>query len=231
MKRRRGEGEPSERDARNAQLRAYGYHWKRTEQLTEEQWHGAIHLLRPEDSLDLPPWTLLSSLDMPVDELTILRWLEKRGSTSEEVLDTLAAYGFVVIGKDERGIWRIETPQANETINRKQALEVLERIRIDQAEARQRAWKQKIQEAFKHSATSLKETLDLYGSAQNTASAWGYSPYPYAEREADGAIRVSTYHFEGEWREKIFRTPEEVVRHLYADGEGTWNPGEWTKPA
>ncbi len=230
MKRPTREEQQSERDACNAQLRAYGYHWKRTEQLTDEQWRSAIHLLGPESALSLPPWTLLSPLDIPVDETTILHWLGKRGSTSEEMLATLAAYGFVVIGKDERGIWRIETPGANETINRKQALEALERIRIDQTNAQHRARKQKIQEAFKHSAASLKEALDLYGSAQNDAHAWGYSPSPYAERLADGAIQVTTYHFEGDWREETFKTPEEVVCHLYADGDGTWNPGEWMEP-
>jgi hypothetical protein len=56
----------------------------------------------------------------------------------------------------------------------------------------------------------LKEALDRYGRAMNQNSAWGYSPYPVAERQADGAIKVTTYHMESEWQTSTFKTPEEV---------------------
>ncbi len=57
-----------------------------------------------------------------------------------------------------------------------------------------REQQQKLLEDFRSSVISLKETLDLFGEAQNKASAWGYSPFPLAKRLADGTIEVTTYH-------------------------------------
>src|SRR5947207_13207565 len=107
MKHPTREERQAERDQRNALLRAYGYHWKRTEQLTPGQWNAAIdNLGEPEDSLS--DWTLLSPLEMPVNDTTILRWLGKRDSSSEEVLAFIDAHGFTVLGKDERGTLQLQ---------------------------------------------------------------------------------------------------------------------------
>src|SRR2546421_7988472 len=120
MKRQTREERQAERDSRNALLRAYGYHWKRTELLTPEQWHVAIdNLGHPEDSL--PDWILLSPLDMPVNDTTILRWLGECGNSSEDVLAFITKHGFTSLGKDERHTWQIQTPSGRETINLKQA--------------------------------------------------------------------------------------------------------------
>jgi hypothetical protein len=99
MKRQTREERQAERDKRNALLRAYGYHWKRAEQLTEEQFSAAWHLGDPED--EVPPWVLLSPLEMPVNDATILRWLGERGNSSEDILAFIAIHGFVSEGKDE----------------------------------------------------------------------------------------------------------------------------------
>jgi hypothetical protein len=109
----------------------------------------------------------------------------------------------------------------------KQALQAVERIRIDQGKTRIQVRKQKVKEDFEQSAASLKEMLNLHGHAQNMHSAWGYSPYPSAKRLPDGTIEVTTYHFEGEWRTETCQTAAEVVNSLYTGEGGYWDPGTW----
>src|SRR5205823_9200997 len=121
---------------------------------------------------------------------------------------------------------QIQTPSGN-TVNLKQALQEVERIRIDRAKAEAEARKQKVKEDFEQSALSLKEVLDLHGHAQNMHSAWGYSPYPSAKRLPDGTLEVTTYHFESEWRTEICQTEAEVVNSLYTGEGGYWGPGTW----
>jgi len=166
---------------------------------------------------------------MPVKDTTILRWLGERGTSNEDVLQFIDEHGFTVLGKDERHTWQIQTPSANETVNLKQALQAIERIRIDRVAYRARVHEQKAKESFERSAASLKEMLDLYGHTQNDAHAWGYSPYPRAKRLSDGTIEVTTYHFESEWHTEVCQTEVEVVNYLYTDGDGYWDPGEWEK--
>jgi len=63
----------------------------------------------------------------------------------------------------------------------------------------------------------LKEAIYLYGRAINQNRAWGYSPTPLAEHLADGKIKVTAYHFESEWSERICATSEEVDFYLYTE--------------
>ncbi|GHO77013.1 hypothetical protein KSD_47840 [Ktedonobacter sp. SOSP1-85] len=225
MKKVTREDQKIEREKQNTLLRAYGYHWKRTDQLTSEQWRKVPI---DEDQMELPKWVLLSPLEMPVNEIAILRWLGKRGADKEDVLQFLSKHDFSILGKDEHNIWRIQSPDGN-IVNLKQALQAIEKKRIDQAEEKKLAEKKQFEEEIEQSALSLKSVLDLHGQAMNPAHAWGYSSHPLAKRLPDGRIEVTTYHFENEWRTDILETELDVVRYLYTDGDGGWDVGEWEK--
>ena len=216
----------------NALLRAYGYHWKRTNELTEAQYNLFHALLADaifDDNLnEEPKWVLITPLDTPVRSGTILRWLGKHSATSDEVHSFLHEHEFTTLDKDEKNVWRIQTP-GGEIVPLKRALEMLEQIRIDETARREQERKQQTQEIFDKSIAQLKEMLDLYGTAMNEKDAWGYSPRPTAERLTDGTIKVTTYHLEDEWLTDIYKTEAEVVYELYTDDEGVWTPGEWVK--
>lgn len=227
MKQPTREDRQAEREKTNALLRAYGYHWKRIEALTDEQeraipWEGEDGRYNDQEQ---PEWVLLSPLEMPVSLRSVLFWLGKRGTSTEDVLTFLTEHGFTAHGKDERNIWRIQTPDGT-IVNLKQALQAIEQKRINQTVEQARASEQRRKEDIARSVQSLKETLDRYGVAQNTMSAWGYSPYPFAKRLPDGTIEVTTYEFEGEWRTHICQDEEKVVRYLY---NGYWDAGIWSK--
>jgi DNA polymerase III epsilon subunit-like protein len=164
------------------------------------------------------------SLDAPVIRLL----LSEYGITSENAYQFLRTHGFTVAEDDERTLQRIQSP-TGEYVPLTQALDAIEQKRLDDLAQHQHERKQKLLEDFRKSVTSLREMLALFGAAQNEASAWGYSPSPLAKRLADGTIEVTTYHFEGEWQTTLCQTEEEVVNNLYSDGDGTWDPGEWTK--
>jgi hypothetical protein len=216
------------REQQNVLLRTYGYHWKHTtEELTAEQWSAIHAMMAREEKTEEPRWVLLSPLGMPVEDWTILRWLGQRSTSIEEMLTFIADHGFVVEGKDERGIWHIRMPSGRDTINLKQTLQELERMRIDRVNAYKRAVTQRFRERLDSSTKHLKEVLDLHGEAMNEGYAWGYSPFPMAKRLADETIEVTTYHFEGEWRTTVCQTEFEVVRYLFTDDEGGWEPGTW----
>jgi DNA polymerase-3 subunit epsilon len=164
------------------------------------------------------------SLDAPVIRLL----LHEYNLASENAHQFLRTHGFTVAEDDERLLQCIQS-STKESVSLAQALTAIEQKRLDDVAQRQREQKQKRLEDFKNSVISLKETLDLFGEAQNEASAWGYSPFPQAKRLADGTIEVTTYHFEGELRTALYKTEEDVVNHLYSDGDGTWEPGAWTQ--
>ena len=232
MKQSAREEQQAERERQTAVLRAYGYHWKQTDLLTPEQLRAFQTLLfraNPYEQPIEPKWALLSPLEMPVDMVTILRWIGTSASDSEGVNQFLRAHGFLMIGKDERHIWRIQTP-SGAIINLKQTFVELERLRIKQGEQRQREQEQARQASIEQSASSLKDMLDRYGEAMNEASAWGYSPYPMAKRLPDGTIEVTTYEFESEWKTILCQNEIGVVKRLYSDGEDFWNPGIWSAP-
>jgi hypothetical protein len=217
----------SEREKQNTLLRTYGYHWKKFEDLTDAQRNAWFDTLwDPEWEPELPKWVLLSPLEMPVRDTTILRWLGGRGTNSDDVLAFIKEHGFIALGKDEKHIWRIQSSDGN-IVNLKQTLQAIEKIRVDKANEEARAWKQKMDEEFEQSIKSLKEALDLHGNAANETSAWGYSPFPLAKRLPDGKIEVTTYHMEGDWRTEIYDDEREVVYALYTGDGGMWNPGIW----
>ena len=88
---------------------------------------------------------------------------------------------------------------------------------------------QSVQAKFEKSAEGLKKILDTSGKAQNTNSAWGYSPYPIAKRLSTNQIEITTYHFEDEYETAICETEAETIEHLYSDDEDNyWTPGSWT---
>ena len=103
-----------------------------------------------------------------------------------------------------------------------------QQVKVRQVESRSQIQRQKEQRAQEN------RLFDAYGyrwKKEWRTDGWGYSPFPLAKRLADGTIEVTTYHFEGEWRTTLYKTEEDVVDHLYSDGDGTWNPGKWTQPA
>lgn len=211
------------REERNALFRAYGYHWKKTEQLTSEQRSSVPH---PEGT-EIPKWALLSPLDIPVSEYAVSQWLGTRGYSPDDIIAFLADHGFTPEGKDAHGAWRILSPSGNETLNLKQALQELERMRLDYVQAKNEARRKEMQEEFDRSVKTLQETLERHGRAVNDYPAWGYSPQPMARLLPDGEILVRTYHFEGDWQEDTFESAEDVVGELYCDGDGQWDIGEW----
>ena len=229
MKQQTQEQRQAERDQQNTLLRTYGYHWKRTEQLTPEQVY-MLHEMFFQMDVEEPQWVLLSPLEMPVDKETILRWLGKHDTNVEGVRQFLHEHGFLMQEKDEQNRWRIQTP-SGESINLKQALIEMEKVRREQILQKGRDQEQKRKELFEQSTQSLKETLDIHGEAMNERSAWGYSPYPIAKRLADGTVEVTTYQFESEWSTEICQNESEVVGYLYSDGEGYWEPGTWGEPS
>lgn len=219
----------AEFERQNLLLRTYGYRWKSTESLNREQYDVLCNMLLDSYERQEPAWTLLSPLDMPVDKDVILQWLNKCGPTQEEMLAFLDNHGFVALGKDIQQRWRIQTPSGN-VVNLKQALQEVEHIRIDRANARAREREQERKEEFEQSVQTLKEALNLHGEAMNDCAAWGYSPQPIAKRLSDGTIEVTTYHFESEWHTATFQDESQVVSHLYSDSEGYWDPGVWSEP-
>lgn len=210
------------REEKNALFRAYGYHWKKTEQLTQEQLSAVFH---SEDDDGMPEWTLLSPLDMPVSEYAASHWLGERGYFPDDVIAFLIEHGFTSEGKDARGIWRILPPSGNETINLRQALQALERVRLEKVRAREEAERKRMQAAFERSAKSLQEKLELHGSAWCGDLAWGYAFISRVERLPDGKILVET-KIDGDYQKETLETAEEVVDYLFSNDGGGWEPGE-----
>jgi DNA polymerase-3 subunit epsilon len=178
------------------------------------------------DQSENPGRRVEPSLDAPVIRLL----LNEYNLTSENAHQFLRTHGFTVAEDDECLLQDIQS-STGESVSLAQVLNLIEQKRLDDVAQCQRKQQQKLQEDFKNSAMSLKETLDLFGEAQNEASAWGYSPFPLAKRLADGTIEVTTCHFEGEWRTTRSKTEGDVVDYLYSNSDGTWDPGKWTQPA
>lgn len=228
VKQQKLEEQRAKREKQNMLLRLYGYHWKRTDSLTDEQWSAIHSMMLSEDQTEEPSWVLLSPLEMPVNIPTILHWLGERGTTSEDVHRFLCEHGFIT-EKDERNIWSIQSP-AGENVDLKNALKVIEQKRLDEIAKRRLDTLQRTQERFEQSMLSLKETLNLCGEATNQAHAWGYSPFPFAKRLMDGMIEVTTYHFEGEWQTTLCQTEKDVIQYLYTNSDGSWDVGIWENP-
>src|SRR5512146_514022 len=115
-----------EREKQNTMLKAYGYRWKKTEELTSDQYYEMRASLY-DVSDNVPSWALLSPLDMPVDKDTILRWL----NGNSDVFAFMKEHGFISQGKDEKGVWCITSPD-DTVLNLRQTLQALEQKRLDE---------------------------------------------------------------------------------------------------
>ena len=161
------------------------------------------------------------SLDAPVIRLL----LSEYDLTSENAYQFLRTHDFTVAEDDVHTLRRVQS-STGDYVPLTQALAAIEQKRLNDLAHAQREREQKLLGDFRKSVTSLREMLALFGEAQST---WGDSPSPLAKRLADRTIEVTTYHLEGEWETTLCQSEEEVVDHLYSDGEGTWEPGEWIK--
>jgi len=98
----RQEGQ-AKREQQNALFRAYGYNWRRTEKLTNEQWRGVHALMAEEEEIDEPQWTLLSPLDRPISTQNALQEIarlqvHKPGHPSTLWADELLSLSHPLVG-------------------------------------------------------------------------------------------------------------------------------------